>query len=105
MRLQSGQEGTRQHDVVVGIVAPECMPVAAAVNLLGGTPVPLTIATEQSGSRHRLKWVATSGRVTAFGINGTGSSRSGLISSYPSCNATALGWLRWAAVPAGGTAW
>lgn len=87
MRLQSNQEGTRQQDVVVGLDAHECMPVATTVNLLGGTPVPLAIATEQSGSRHLLLWVTTFGRVTHFGIKGTGSSSSGLISSHPTFHA------------------
>ena len=71
---------TRSGHVVIGVDTHKHLHVAAVLDPIGGILDTLTILTEAAGYRRLLEWAASFGQIIAFGIEGTGSYGTALVS-------------------------
>lgn len=72
--------GSQAQSVIVGVDTHKHIHVAAAIDHHGTRLAQLTIAAERAGYEELLTWSRSLGRVSSFGIEGTGSYGQGLTS-------------------------
>jgi Transposase len=73
-------ESVRSGHVVIGVDTHKHIHVAVVMDSIGAIFVNLTIAADGAGFTWLLEWASSSGKIIAFGIEGTGSYGAGLTS-------------------------